>query len=151
MIRIERPEGRRGAGHQGDRGSVSLFFAVAALGMLVVVGLVVDGGGRIRALQEADAVAAEAARRGGQAIRQGPAVRGEDPTVAAAEAVAAARRHLAAAGVQGEVDVLGGTRLRVTATTAYTPVFLSVVGAGPVSVHGHAEVRLVRGLDQEVP
>jgi hypothetical protein len=130
---------------------VSLFVAVAAVGMLVVVGLVVDGGGKVRALQEADAVAGEAARHGGQAIVAGPAIRGQDPVVDTPAAIAAAEQYLAAAGVPGSVDVVGGTRLRVTTTTSYTPVFMSVIGVGPMRVAGEGEVRLVRGLDGEIP
>jgi hypothetical protein len=130
---------------------VSLFFAVAAVGMLVVVGLVVDGGGKVRALQEADAVAAEAARQGGQAVQAGPAIRGEDTVVDPPPAIAAAKRYLAAAGVSGSVDIVAGTRLRVTTTSSYTPVFLSVLGVGPMTVTGDAQVRLVRGLEREIP
>jgi hypothetical protein len=130
---------------------VSLFFAVAGIGLLVVIGLVVDGGGKIRALQEADAVAAEAARQGGQAIQAGPAIRGEGTVVDTSAAAAAAEAYLAATGVAGEVGVIGGTRLRVTTTTTYSPVFLSAIGAGPMSVTGDAEVLLVRGLDGELP
>ena len=51
-----------------DRGSLSLFVVVVFVALLVTIGLVVDGGGKIRALQRADAVAAQAARAGGQAI-----------------------------------------------------------------------------------
>jgi hypothetical protein len=129
---------------------VSLFFAVAAVGMLVVIGLVVDGGGKVRALQEADAVAAEAARHGGQAVQAGTAIRGQDTVVDPPLAIAAAERYLAAAGVSGSVDIVAGTRLRVTTTTTYTPVFLHVIGIGSMTVTGDAQVRLVRGLDGEI-
>ncbi|MDP9241277.1 MAG: pilus assembly protein TadG-related protein, partial [Actinomycetota bacterium] len=64
-------------GRLHDRGSVSVFFVVAAIAMLTMLGLVVDGGGKIRAIQRADAAAAEAARQGGQAIVAAPAVQGQ--------------------------------------------------------------------------
>lgn len=133
-----------------ERGSVSLFFVVAAMAMLLAVGLVVDGGGKIRALQEAEAIAAEAARQGGQAILAAPAVRGQGAVVDTSAAAAAAQHYLSSAGVQGSVSVVGGARLEVNTTTTYTPTFLSIAGVGPMSVHGHAEVRLVRGLDGEI-
>lgn len=131
-----------------DRGSVSVFFVVVALALLIAVGLVVDGGGKIRALQRADAAAAEAARAGGQAITAAP-VRGEQPQLAAAVARSAAAAHLAAAGVAGTATVTGGTRLQVRTSTTYTPVFLSVIGVGAMTTTGYAEARLVRGLDGE--
>jgi uncharacterized protein YbjT (DUF2867 family) len=128
-----------------DQGSVSVFFVVAAIGMLVTVGLVVDGGGKIRALQRADAAAAEAARQGGQAIVAAPAVQGQGVEVDANEARAAAQAYLTNAGVAGTVTIANGTRLEVSTTTTYTPVFLGLVGVGPITTAGHASVRLARG------
>lgn len=48
----------------GDRGSISGFVVVVMLAALVCLGLVVDGGQKIRAYREAYAVAEEAARAG---------------------------------------------------------------------------------------
>jgi Flp pilus assembly protein TadG len=133
-----------------ERGSLSLFFVVAALALLVTVGLVVDGGGKIRALQRADAVAAEAARAGGQAIVESRAVRGQGAVADPVRARAAAEDYLAAAGVAGKVTVLDGTRLRVETSVTYDPVFLDLVGVGTQIATGEAEVRLVQVLDGEV-
>lgn len=116
---------------------------------MLTIGLVVDGGGKIRALQRADAAAAEAARQGGQAIAAGPAVRGQGVQVQAALARSAAQAYLSSAGVSGSVTVAGGTRLKVTTTTTYKPVFLSMIGIGPMTTTGHGEVRLIRGLGTE--
>ena len=56
---------RRAVPFEGDQaGSVTLFGVVAGLALLVLVGLVVDGGAKVRAVQRADAIAAEAARAG---------------------------------------------------------------------------------------
>lgn len=131
--------------HRLDEGSVSVFFVVVAIAMLVLVGLVVDGGGKIRALQKADAAAAEAARQGGQAIVAAPAVQGEGVQVDAAQARAAAQAYLDQAGVEGTVTIADGTRLEVTTSTSYSPIFLGLVGVGPIHVEGHASVRLARG------
>ncbi|SHN88831.1 hypothetical protein SAMN05660350_04821 [Geodermatophilus obscurus] len=133
-----------------ERGSLSLFFVVAALALLVTVGLVVDGGGKIRALQRADAVAAEAARAGGQAIVESRAVRGQGAVAHPAQARAAAEDYLAAADVAGTVTVIDGTRLRVETSVTYDPVFLDLVGVGTQTSTGEAEVRLVQVLDGEV-
>jgi len=131
---------------RGDRGSVSLFTVVVALGLLVAIGLVVDGGGKIRALQRANAAAGEAARQGGQAISAGPAIEGQAAGVDPLLARAAAQSYLGSAGVDGTVTVVGGgTELEVTTTTTYEPVFLSLIGVGPMTTTGHAKVRLARG------
>ncbi len=124
---------------------MSVFFVVAAIAMLTMLGLVVDGGGKIRAVQRADAAAAEAARQGGQAIVVAPAVQGQGVQVDAAEAAAAARAYLAQAGVEGSVTVAQGTTLVVETNMSYSPVFLGLIGVGPMSVHGGATVRLARG------
>ncbi len=128
-----------------DRGSVSVFFVVAAIAMLVLIGLVVDGGGKIRALQKADAAAAEAARQGGQAIVAAPAVEGEGVQVDAAAARAAAQAYLDQSGVEGSASIVNGTQLTVTTTKTYRPIFLSLVGVDSIAVTGGATVRLARG------
>jgi hypothetical protein len=57
-------------GHRGtrDQGTISIFVAIGATMMLMFVGLVVDAGGELRAIVNADAVAQEAARVGGEQI-----------------------------------------------------------------------------------
>ncbi len=144
-----RPGGIRPRRVGGDRGSISLFFVVTTVGLLIAVGLVVDGSGKVRALQRAHDVAAEAARTGGEAVLAGPAIRGQNVQVDASAARSAAAGYLAAAHVAGTVTITGGTRLEVTATTSYTPTFLSMIGIGTLTTTGHAEVRLVRGLNGE--
>lgn len=136
----------------GDGGSVSLFVAVLAFGLLVLTGLVVDGSGKIRALQRADATAEEAARAGGQVLALPAAVRGERSRVEAAAAAGVARSYLRDAGVDGQVVVVdGGQGLRVTTSLTYQPTFLSLIGVGALGVTGEADTRLVRGVLQEQP
>ena len=48
-----------------ERGSVTVFFAISVLGLLLLIGLVADGGAKLRATQQAAATAAEAARATG--------------------------------------------------------------------------------------
>ena len=45
-----------------EQGTVTAFTALAALALLLMVGLVVDGGGRMRAVGKADRIASETAR-----------------------------------------------------------------------------------------
>lgn len=133
-----------------DRGSLSLFVVVVFVALLVTIGLVVDGGGKIRALQRADAVAAEAARTGGQAIVASTAVRGRGAVTDPAAARAAAQAYLASADVPGTVTIVGGTQLRVQTSITYQPVFLGMVGVGTLTSTGDAEVRLAQVLNGEV-
>ncbi len=129
-----------------ERGSLSLFAVVIAVALLIVVGLVVDGGGKIAALQRADGAAREAARAAGQAIDVPAAVHGERPAVDAQAAAQAARDYLVAARVQGSVSV-SGTVITVTTQADYRPVFLSLIGLGDQSVTGRAEARPARAVD----
>lgn len=130
-----------------EQGSTTLFFVVIIVAIFLMIGLVVDGGGKIRALQRADSVAGEAARAGGQEIKASDAVQGRGVFVETAAAKRAARAYLAAASVQGDVQVTNGNRLRVTTTTHYSPVFLGLIGVGELTTHGSADVRLVQGID----
>ena len=139
-------------GRESERGSVTVFVAIAAIGLLAMIGLVVDGGTKVRALKEADRVAAEAARAAGQAIDVPAAVVGEVPTVQPAAAAAAAESFLAAAGVDGTVSVLdGGRRVAVTTRVGADTVFLGVIGIHRVQATGRAEAQLVRGVTGAEP
>lgn len=129
----------------GQRGSLSLFAVVVVTGLFVAIGLVVDGGGKMRASQHADAVAAEAARMGAQQISSDTLVHGSPPRADAARAAAAAQSYLAQAGVEGSVQVNGAT-ISVATSTSYTPTFLNAIGIGTMAVDGHATVELVRGM-----
>ena len=133
-----------------DRGSLSLVIIVVFIALLVTIGLVVDGGGKIRALQRADSVAAQAARAGGQAIVASTAVRGQGAVTDPAQARSAAQAFLASADVPGTVTIIGGTDLRVTTSITYEPVFLGIVGIGTQTSTGEAEVRLAQVLNGEV-
>lgn len=136
--------------HRSDvdpqRGSISLFAVVLTVALIVVIGLVVDGGAMIHAQQHAHSVAREAARAGGQAVATGVAVRGGGAAADPYTARAAAQAHLSAAGLPGTVTITGGTRLHVQTTTTYEPIFLSIVGVGTQTVTARAEARLVRAL-----
>lgn len=138
---------RRVVPPRDERGSTALFYVVIVFALFATIGLVVDGGGKIRALQQADSVAYEAARAGGQAVQGPEAVQGNGATIDAGKARSAAQSYLSAAGVRGSVDIVDGTRLRVTTTTHYEPIFLGLIGAGnTMTTHGTAEVRLVQGI-----
>lgn len=126
-----------------DRGSMSPFAAIAVIALLIIAGLVVDGSGRIEAVQRADNVAREAARAAGQAIYSGPAVRGVAAHSDSQAGRRAAQQHLQAAGMSGTVTITGNT-ITVTATTTHRPIFLSLVGIGSQPVTGTGRAEIVR-------
>ena len=140
------PDGKR------EDGSVTLFVLIAALALFLIAGLVVDGGGKIRAAQRARAVAEEAARAGGQAVVSSSAIRGKCLAADPRRAAAAAQSYLAKRGVSGSVQVVdSGRTLVVDVTTQHRPVFLAVVGVSSMPVHGQARARLVRGVSTGEP
>lgn len=133
--------------HSQD-GSVSLLLVVAVLAMLIAVGLVVDGGQKLRSTQRADDAAAEAARAAVLSVQPGSTVRGQRPQIDTAAAVRAAQDYLTAAGITGTVSVSNG-RVQVSTSTSFTPAFLSLIGLGTQTVTGQAAARLARGVQQE--
>jgi Flp pilus assembly protein TadG len=129
---------------------VSLLLVVAVFGLFIAVGLVVDGGQKLRSTQRADDAASEAARAAVLSIQPGSTVRGERPRVDQVAARQAAQDFLQRAGVSGSVTV-GDGRVQVRTTSSFTPSFLSIIGLGTQTVTGQASARLARGLEQEQP
>lgn len=112
-----------------DDGRISLLVIVLTLAVLAMIGLSVDGGGKVRALRKADNLAAEAARAAGQAIEGAQAIPGGEKVIDPVPAVEAAQNYLTAAGVTGTVTVSQDRKqITVTVTINYDTVFLDLVG-----------------------
>ena len=110
----------RHSGVARDRGMVSIWLSVLAMALIAVMGMVVDSGAGIRAADQADIAAGEAARAA--VIGVGPRASSSQGGAARA-AEAAAGRYLAQAGLAGHVQILGPDRVRVTVTaTARGPI-----------------------------
>ncbi|MFC8094621.1 TadE/TadG family type IV pilus assembly protein [Streptomyces sp. NPDC057301] len=134
-------------GRFDDRGGITVFVAVCVVALLGIIGVAVDGGSKMRAVERADFIAGEAARAGGQAIDPAKAISGEAVVVDPQDAVAAARSYLSSVGATGNVSVSGdGKTLTVTVNDAYDTKFLSVVGIGSLTVAGHGEATLLYGV-----
>ncbi len=129
---------------------MSLLLVVAALGLLIAVGLVVDGGQKLRSAQRADDAASEAARAAVLRVQPGSTIRGQRPKVDETAARQAAKAYLQRAGVAGSVTV-GDGQVQVRTTSSFTPSFLSIIGLGAQTVTGQASARLARGVEQEQP
>lgn len=82
-----------------DDGTLTLFTAIAAIGLLAALGFIVDAGQKLQAGQQARAIAEEAARAGaGQVNRSAAYAHGGTFTTDPTAAAAAARVYLAASG-----------------------------------------------------
>lgn len=133
-----------GGGASSDHGAVTLFVAITVVGLLVLAGLVVDGGAKVRAVQRADRVAAQAARAAGQAVDIQGVLAGEEIGIDRRAALAAADAYLRAAGSEGSARVVeGGAGIAVTTTASVPTVFLGLIGIPQFSVQGSAAVALV--------
>ncbi|MBL1086727.1 hypothetical protein JK359_33010 [Streptomyces actinomycinicus] len=128
---------------RGDRGSMSLFLALSALAILMVMGLLVDGGGALNASNRATSLAQEAARAAGEQVDAAQAIQGTAITIDPDAARGAALDYLAAAGVQGDVQITdGGQTLTVTVHDTYATHFASLLGVGTIHVDGTATAHL---------
>jgi hypothetical protein len=130
-----------------DSGKVTIFFAIIAPAWVAMLGLVIVGGGRIRAFQRADNVAAEAARAAGSAIDPTQAVPGGAKVIDPARATTAAMDYLRAAGATGSVTI-SADRLHLTVTTVITyanPSGLEFIGGATWQATGVATVTLLIG------
>ena len=124
-----------------DEGSISLGLVVMAVAVLVAIGLVVDGGAKLRAVEQATRVAAEAARAGAQEVDVTAVQTAGTTSLDPARARTAARTVLDAAGVEGEVQATQ-TRVTVHATASRSTVFLGMIGVNSVTGHGSAQAGL---------
>lgn len=122
--------------HHDDRGSVTIFFLVVMSGIVLIIGLVVDGSRAASATGRADAYAQEAARAAAQQITYASALNGGGPALDVANATAAAQQYLAAAGVTGTVRITSPTQVTVSTTLLAPTAFLGIVGINTITVHG---------------
>ncbi|WP_033344426.1 pilus assembly protein TadG-related protein [Catenuloplanes japonicus] len=134
-----------------DRGRVSIFLAIALFAVLVIIGLSFDAAGRVRTLQRANNLAAEAARAGGQQIDVERAMRDGVAVVDMTAASTAAVDYLQRAGVagnakwvtQGDGCELVTRCLRVEVEMTYDMVMLPIFGfPEQVTVAGSATAEL---------
>ena len=131
----------------GERGAISVFLAVLVPGLLLIIGLAVDGGAKVAATQRANAIADEAARAGGQALDISAALTGQ-VQVNPAAAVAAAQDYLDRNDVQGAVTVVDGDTLQVTTTITQPTTFLGLIGISTLTVEGSGTAYLITGTGQ---
>lgn len=129
---VARLRGRLG---EGESGMVTAFVVIFAVALLVMAGLVLDGGlalsAKVRAIDDAQA----AARAGAQAINI-PLYRSTGQIILdPAEARADAEQYLDQAGQSGTVTV-NGDQVTVTITVTQRTQLLSLAGIDHLTVSG---------------
>lgn len=142
------PDHHHGRDHHDDRdrGSVALFMAVFMVALLVLAGLVVDGGAAIAARERAADLAQQAARAGADALvpaslrGSSPAGLQVDPTVAQS----AADRVLTLGGATGEITITG-LEVTVIARVPRRAAILAAVGITDLTGTATATATVLHG------
>lgn len=123
----------RAARGRDQRGAIAVWMSVALVAVIVILGIAVDFSGHARATQEAQGLAAEAARAGGQHLD----ISSGQARLATRQAVAAADNYVASAsGWTGSVSIESPTMLRVDVVGTYECQFLSIIGINSLRVEG---------------
>ncbi|MHB1927996.1 MAG: hypothetical protein ACYCUG_00925 [Acidimicrobiales bacterium] len=125
---------------------VTAFVVIFTLALLLLAGLVIDGGltlaARVRAIDEAQA----AARAGAQAINV-PLFRATGQvTLNPDQAEAAARAYLTATGNPGTITV-DGDQVAVAVTITQPMQILGLAGVGHLTVTGHGSAVAEHGVN----
>lgn len=129
---------------------MTAFVVVFTLALLLLAGLVLDGGltlaARVRAIDEAQA----AARAGAQALDLAAYRQSGQVSLDPARATRAAQDYLAAAGAAGTVTV-SADRVRVTVSLTQRMQILSLAGIRTMTVTGTGAARAAHGVSRDEP
>lgn len=143
------PAGRVGRGEvgtwRGEDGAVSMLVVGLALALLLVAGLVFDGGRLLAARSEAFAVADNAARAGAQAVDIAELRASGTAAFDRAAAETAALAFLDRAGHRGSVNV-SPQQVEVTVTITAETAILGLAGVDERTVTATGRATLVSGV-----
>lgn len=123
-----------------ERGQVSLWFLALIPALLLMIGLIVDGGGKINAVRQAQSAAGAASRAATDAAAP-YLVAGTSGTATAYQAASSYLSSAAADGVHGSVHVTGNT-VTVSTSKTYSTKFLGLIGIGQLTGTGEATADL---------
>jgi hypothetical protein len=122
----------------GEGGGIAFLMLGAAVALLMVLGLVLDGSVKAHALDRANQLAYEAARAGLQTV---------NPSASRVDAVAvdaAVENYLAVHGVSGTAAI-ADQQVIVEVTITEPTKMLSMVGIDSMTVTGHGTANLIYG------
>lgn len=131
-----------------ERGTVTVFVVAMTTALLLVAGLVFDGGRMIAARRDADAVASAAARAGLQGVDEAGLRRTDGAPVNAGDARARVQRYLATTGYTGSAVVVGDT-VTVDVHRAQELQILSLAGLHASSITGTGSARAARAVTEQ--
>ena len=132
-----RPQRRRATGDA--RGvSLSAFVAVVTLALLLMAGVVIDGGSQSAATRRCAQLAAQAARAASDA---GALARAAGTDLDTGAMLVAGNAVIASSGLEGSVTISGDRVTARTSTSAPT-IFLSLIGIAALPASGEATVVL---------
>lgn len=132
-------------GREAEEGVITVFVVALTLALMLVAGLVYDGGRVLAARQLARDLADSAARAAAQEIDLDALRSGAPPALDTLAAEAAAEGYLDALGYDGEV-VVTGDRVEVTVSLTTRIVLLQLAGVPDRTVTGTGLARIVRGV-----
>jgi hypothetical protein len=128
-------------------GSLSLMIVILFVALAGLAGIVVDGGAKLTADEQAVALAQEAARAGATTVNVSRAYSSGAFVVDEQQALAAARSYLIDAGHrQFTVSADGARAIQVSVTITEPTRFLSLIGVDSFTSTGTATASLVTGV-----
>ncbi|MFF2655855.1 hypothetical protein ACFVUH_00670 [Kitasatospora sp. NPDC058032] len=135
-------------GGRDDRGALSIFVAMCAGYVVLVIALVIDAGGKLRLAEQVDGYAQEAARVGGQQLDEAALLQGQGYKVKRTYVEEAANGYLKLYGLStSKVDFLdGGATVEITVQAEFRPVMLGELAKRKVTGKGRAT--LVHGVKE---
>jgi hypothetical protein len=142
---MSRRRRRRDRAMPTDGGQITAFVVVMATALVLLAGLVLDGGLTLAARERALGLAQEAARAGAQGINLAVYRRSGNLVLSPALAAADAEQYLASTGNQGTVQVTGNI-VTVTVTITKRMQILDAAGLSAITVHASASATPERGI-----
>jgi hypothetical protein len=128
----------------GERGSLSVFVVALAGALVVLIGLVVDGGRALAAREAAANVASEAAQEGASQVSV-QSLRWDEVGADVSRANQAAAAYYTARGYGGSVRTLDDV-VTVTVSTSEPTAVLGLIGIDQIHVKATASASEVHGV-----
>lgn len=130
---------------RAEEGMVTVFVVTFAMALLLMAGLVIDGGGVLAARRRALNIAEQAALAGAQGVDVAAIRAGSPSRLDASVSTLQARRYLDEVGADGDVEVQDDT-VTVHVRLQRRMLILGIAGMRTVEVTGEATARNARGV-----
>ncbi|MBW3662722.1 MAG: hypothetical protein KY469_06455 [Actinobacteria bacterium] len=132
---------------RGEDGAITVFVVALVPAIMLVAGLVYDGGRLLAARREAHDLADNAARAAAQEVDVDALRSARTPVVEPLAAQAAGEAYLAATGHTGTV-VVTADRVEVTVSITTSMALLQLAGISERTVTATGHARIVRGVTE---